>query len=156
MGTSRRKRSEQLLRLQHCICLGQVQSCNVLFRLGVSKIKVFAGCRGLFTKSRPVSSADSVGLQLVCHWHTLTPRRAQNLLAGCIFDRPACRKCFYYFRLLFVRIIFCKFTFPDSYHAADKKCGAFLQKVPALFQLIFSPYKFFRNGGQAAVLYGIG
>ena len=56
--------------------------------------KVFAGCRGLFTKSRPVSSADSVGSQLVCHWHTLTPRRAQNLLAGCIFVGEADKSAF--------------------------------------------------------------
>ena len=35
-------------------------------------------------------------------------------------------------------------------HAADKKCGVFLQKFPAFFQFIFTSYKFFRNGGQAA------
>ncbi len=56
--------------------LGQVQSCNVLFRLGVDNIKVFAGCRGLFTKSRPC------------------PRRAQNLLAGCIFVGTADKSAF--------------------------------------------------------------
>lgn len=45
LGTFRRKRSRQLLRLQHCKGLGQVQSCNVLFRWVVNNIKVFAGCR---------------------------------------------------------------------------------------------------------------
>ena len=47
-----------------------------------------------FQRRSLVSPAGSVGSQLVCHRHTLTLRRTQNLLAGCIFDRLACQKCF--------------------------------------------------------------
>lgn len=76
LETTRRKRGKQLLRLQHCKGAGLSQSCNVPFRQVVNNIKVFAGCRWLFSKSAPASQG------------------AQNLLAGCIFDRLACQKCF--------------------------------------------------------------
>ncbi len=80
LGTFRRKRSRQLLRLQHCKGLGQVQSCNVLFRRVVNNMKVFAGCRELFSKS--------------CSCPSESLRRTQNLLAGCIFVGGADKSAF--------------------------------------------------------------
>ena len=52
-----------------------------------------------FSKSRSVSPVGSVGASAAHSRQrsppeTRTPRRAQNLLAGCIFDGLACQKCF--------------------------------------------------------------
>ena len=57
-------------------------------------LKFGGECRERLFKGGSVSSADSVGSQLVCHWHTLTPRRAQNLPAGCIFVGTADKSAF--------------------------------------------------------------
>ena len=59
----------------------------------------FAGCRWLFSKSLSVSPVGSVGASAAHSRQrsppaTRTPRRTQNLLAGCIFDRLTCQKCF--------------------------------------------------------------
>lgn len=53
----------------------------------------FAGAGGFF-KAPPASSADSAGSQIVCHRHTLIPRRAQNPLAGRIFVGGADKSAF--------------------------------------------------------------
>ena len=57
----------------------------------------FARCRWLFSKSRTVSPAGLVSASAAHrgrHWRPAPSRRAQNLLAGCIFDGLACQKCF--------------------------------------------------------------
>lgn len=51
LGATGGKRGNQLLRLQHCKGMGHMQSCNVPFRQVANNIKVFAGCRWLFSKS---------------------------------------------------------------------------------------------------------
>ena len=54
-------------------CIG-IKHCH--HRHGLTRIKVLQGAGGFFQKATPAS------------------RRAQNLLAGCIFDGLACQKCF--------------------------------------------------------------
>ena len=76
LETTGGKRGNQLLRLQHCKGAGVMQSCNVPFRQVATILKFLQGAGGFFQKATPAS------------------RRAQNLLAGCIFDGLACQKCF--------------------------------------------------------------
>ena len=100
LETTRRKRGKELLRLQHCKGTELSQSCNVLFPAGSEQCKSLAECaESAFSKSLSVSPAGSVGASAAHSRQrsppaTRTPRRAQNLLAGCIFDGLACQKCF--------------------------------------------------------------
>jgi len=61
--------------------------------------KVLQGAGGFFQKAAPsrlpawsVLLPPTVGRGR--HWRPAPSRRAQNLLAGCIFDGLACQKCF--------------------------------------------------------------
>lgn len=76
LETTGGKIGKELLRLQHCKGAGHMQSCNVPFRQVATILKFLQGAGGFFQKASPA------------------PRRAQNLLAGCIFVGVADKSAF--------------------------------------------------------------
>ena len=95
-------RFRRLLSIFNCFC--SFRPCSRLKTSSPSSRFVtqysLAECaESAFSKSRSVSPVGSVGASAAHSRQrsppeTRTPRRAQNLLAGCIFDGLACQKCF--------------------------------------------------------------